>query len=187
MRKSILAVAIISGSIAAVMGPAPAVARPAPPEPSSCSTGYQEAWADRSFVGATNGQPQGNAERPKEGEIIGVGCFNRHGNRLTVAFTWTSVGKLYSALFRIMIEDCGSGAHPFGVVRMDYPNGSHGKLRESTSFIRTGITGRRYRLIIQGVGSYERTPDVRGEGSVGWFQSLLNDYPKFRDSTGLCI
>jgi hypothetical protein len=172
---AVLAATAVCGAL--TVGVAPdAAARPDPPGPGSCPSGYVVTSATKTYAGAgvpgpPNGQNQGGrntTEVELNGELIGIGCMKHTGGTATVQFRWSSVGRLQVGMFMYQLIDCTSGQKH--TRRMTYEEGTRVTSDRAEETFKVNPS-RKYRMWIGGEGSYERESDGFS-GLAGYWTSF---------------
>jgi len=198
LSVGLLAATAVCGAVS--IGAAPeAAARPLPGEGGSCPAGYLQTSATESFAGtavpagsgggpakdpnqAGRVQDQRNSSTiPLSGEIIGIGCMKHTGGKATMKFRWSSPGPLDVGLFKYYLIDCTSGESHLRT--LSYENGTSRTSAKAEATIRVNPS-RKYRMMIQGQGTYHRDPRSQFEGLIGHFDIAPDsDAPKWQGET----
>ncbi len=200
----LLAATVVCGGM--VVGAAPeAEARPLPGDGAgSCPEGYLQTSATESFAGSAvpAGSNQGGA-KPRDvgakgprggrvqdqrnsgtvhlsGEIIGIGCMKHTGGTATMKFRWSSPGPLDVGGFMYYLIDCTSGESHRRT--LTYETGTSRTSDEGEATIRVNPS-RKYRMMIQGQGTYHRDPRTQFEGLIGHFDVAPSGAPIWRGET----
>lgn len=184
LAVGLFAATVVCGAV--TVGAAPdAAARPLPGDGGgSCPAGYLQTSATESFAGtavpagsagspakgpqeAGRVQDQRNSSTiPLSGEIIGIGCMKHTGGKATMKFRWSSPGPLDVGLFKYYLIDCTSGESHLRY--LGYETGTSRTSDKGEATIRVNPS-RKYRMMIQGQGTYHRDPRTQFEGLIGHF------------------
>jgi hypothetical protein len=184
LTVGLIAATAVCGAV--TVGAAPdAAARPLPGDGGgSCPAGYLQTSATESFAGTAvpAGSAGSPAKDPKEagrvqdqrnsstiplsGEIIGIGCMKHTGGKATMKFRWRSPGPLDVGLFKYYLIDCTSGESHLR--HLSYETGTSRTSDKGEATIRVNPS-RKYRMMIQGQGTYHRDPRTQFEGLIGHF------------------